>query len=79
MLKDGQKLVSATAYVAFWFQQGKNRVCGKRVPRFGHYLRRRTGNCLLKDDFARHDEAAGLLAAFRKALFKYQLVGALSG
>ena len=58
MLKDGQKFVSATAHVAFRFQQGKNRVRSKRMPRFGHYLRRRAGNRMLKDDLARH--AAGV-------------------
>ena len=48
---------------------------GRKVGQVG----RRAGDGLLKYDLARHDKAAGLLAAFRKALLKYKLVGALSG
>ena len=79
VFKDGQKLVGAPAHVALRLQQGKDRVGGKRMPRLGNNLWRCAGNGLLKDDFASHDEAAGLLAAFGKALLKNQLVGALSG
>ena len=49
------------------------------MPRLGNNLRRRAGHGLLKNDFARHDKAAGLLAAFGKTLLKDELVGALSG
>ena len=58
---------------------GKNRVGGKRVSRLGNNLRGCAGHGLLQYDLARHDQAACLLAAFGKALFKDQLVGALSG
>ena len=48
------------------------------MPRLGNKLWRRAGCTGGKGYLASHDEAAGLLAAVRKALFKNKLVCALT-
>ena len=86
VVEDGQQFVGPPAHVAFAFQQGEARFRGVGVAGLGHALRRRAGRQQglavrpggRKDDLAGHDQAAGLLPAFGQALFKGQLVGALT-
>ena len=81
IFQDGQELVGSATDVALLFQQDEHGVFGVGMPRFVHLERRRAGREPFRgeSDLAGHDETAGLLAAFGKALQMDEGIRALTG